>query len=311
MRYLKKFNESATFLTDREEISGILGDLGVKRYEIEVDGTVNILNGGSIEMVFDGIDWTKIDREFDDTVIPIKFGRVEGYFLFKAENIYRPTLTSLEGFPQACRSFHIISAQITDLQGSPLMVDEDFECSFTSITSLKGCPKNINGSFDVTANKLRDFREGPDYVGGDYIATFNPLTSLEGLPKTIGGSLNINSPLLWDPTPLRDIEIGNILFCPNTKFDSIIELFHVLHGEKKYPAAHVQNKPYQTFLESLDYNYIRGDVDNPKIDLFRFSEALSEFGLDLDRLRLYRRSIGPYEYVDLDGNRVDSLGEKI
>ena len=184
MRYLKKFNESATFLTDREEISGILGDLGVKRYEIEVDGTVNILNGGSIEMVFDGIDWTKIDREFDDTVIPIKFGRVEGYFLFKAENIYRPTLTSLEGFPQACRSFHIISAQITDLQGSPLMVDEDFECSFTSITSLKGCPKNIDVLY-----KMYCLRRSPsDAKPRQSLVTAAILLVCEGM--TIGTTLS-------------------------------------------------------------------------------------------------------------------------
>ena len=145
------------------------------------------------------------------------------------------------------------------------------------ITSLEGCPRHIPQTLDVYSNKLTDFRGGPEEVGENLIATSNPLTSLEGLPKIIGSRLHIDSPLLWDPTPLRDIEIGNTLFCPNTKFDSIIELFHFLHGEKKYPAAHVQNKPYQTFLESLDYNYIRGDVDNPKIDLFRFSEALSEF----------------------------------
>ena len=308
MKYLKRFNESATFLTDKEEIGKIMKDLKVDDYDIEEDGSVNIF--WDIDITFDKIN----RREFDETVLPIKFNHVVGEFNFRGY-VQRPTLTSLEGAPKSCRSFSILYAKITNLQGSPIIVEEDFECSYTLITSLEGCPRHIPQRLDVYYNKLTDFRGGPEEVGQDLIATSNPLTSLEGLPKIIGSRLHIDSPLLWDPTPLRDVRLESIM-ARGTKIDHLLELFYNLHNhEREYSNGFANELPYQTFIESLDYNWIKGDVNNPKIDLFRFMEALDEFDLDLDyfveKHSEWLNSIGPYQFVDLNGDRVNAQGGKI
>lgn len=317
MRYLKRFNESATFLTDKEEIGKIMKDLKVDDYDIEEDGSVNI--NWDIDITFDKINHHKGDRKFDETVLPIKFNHVGGEFRFRGYTL-RPTLTSLEGSPKSCRSFRILTAKITNLQGSPIIVEESFECSYTLITSLEGCPRHIPQTLDVYSNKLTDFRGGPEEVGENLIATSNPLTSLEGLPKIIGSRLHIDSPLLWDPTPLRNVQHESIV-TGGTKIDHLIELFYNLHNHRRtYPYGFANELPYQTFIESLDYNWIKGDVNDPKIDLFRFMEALDEFGLSLNNLKPDHRqfhsrgkqeSIGPYKFVNLDGDRVNAKGEKI
>jgi hypothetical protein len=46
-------------------------------------------------------------------------------------------------------------------------VSGEFNCSFNSLTSLEGCPKEVGGSF---------------------YCSFNSLTSLEGCPKKVGGN---------------------------------------------------------------------------------------------------------------------------
>lgn len=340
MRYLKKFNESVTFLTDRVEINIMFDDLGIQDYEIEDDGTVNVYDYRGIELNFLSINRQQRYRRrkpIDTTSFPIKFGHVNRKFDFRDDK-GNPTLTTLEGSPRTCGSFHITFANITNLKGSPLRVEDsfrimncpslqslegceslicrDFECSHTSITSLEGSPKNIPGVYNVQSNKLEDLKGGPDYVGNNLWAGGNPLTSLEGLPKFIGSRFDVNSPHIWDPKPLRDVKIGYCLTCKGTKIEHLLRVFHKIYNPNSWwdGGIHTSTEEYRTFIESLDYNWVKGDVNNPKIDLFRLREALDEFGISLEEvgvLPYHIDSVGPYQFVDLDGNRVNVWGKKI
>ena len=68
-------------------------------------------------------------------------------------------------------------------------VDGDFICSYTTITTLKGGPKEVTGNFYCTNTDITSLEGSPEVVGGDFICNKNSkLSSLKGAPKTIGGS---------------------------------------------------------------------------------------------------------------------------
>lgn len=60
--------------------------------------------------------------------------------------------------------------------------------------------------------------------------------------------------------------------------------------------------------ESLDYNYVRGTGEDPKIDLFRFREALYEFNIDESKVP---KTLKWYKFIDESGNVVDFYGDPI
>lgn len=339
MRYLKRFNESVNFITDSTIIHEIMTDLGIRDYQIDDDMTVNIYEDKDFEFNFSRINLYQQYRRkslYDETFFPIKFGNVRNKFKYQRKSS-ELGLTTLEGSPRSCGHFQIIEADITDLQNSPTHVDrsyriedcskleslrgcpsnvgQDFTCTHTLITSLEGCPKNIPRVFNIQGNKLKDFRGGPEYVGDNLFAGGNPLTSLEGLPKVIGSRFDFDSPLVWDPKPLRDISINWLLTCRGTKIEHLLRFFHKIYNPNGIwdGGIHTSTEEYQTFIESLDYNWVKGDVNNPKIDLFRLREALDEFGISLEEvgvLSYHIDSLGPYQYVDLDGERVNVWGKK-
>jgi hypothetical protein len=76
-----------------------------------------------------------------------------------------------------------------DLSIFPLNINNvsgDFDCSYTYLTSLKGCPKKIGGHFYCNVNKLSSLEHSPSVVGGCFICNNNKLTSLEHCPTKIG-----------------------------------------------------------------------------------------------------------------------------
>lgn len=54
------------------------------------------------------------------------------------------------------------------------------------LTSLKGCPKIIEGDFDCSHNQLTSLEYGPEIVDGYYDCSHNQLTSLDYVAKSIG-----------------------------------------------------------------------------------------------------------------------------
>jgi len=120
-------------------------------------GTWVINSEGKIDV--DGrVDMSKMNL----TQIPVKFGKVSGWFDCSENN-----LTSLEGCPD--------------------YVGGDFYCYDNNLTSLKGSPIEVVGDFRCYQNLLTSLEFAPSEVGGVFWCHNNNLTSLEGCPNELGG----------------------------------------------------------------------------------------------------------------------------
>lgn len=79
---------------------------------------------------------------------------------------------------------------ITSLKGCPKKVSGSFDCASNRLTSLKGCPKEIKGDFDCSHNHLTTLDGGPKKVGGYFWCLFNDLKSLKGGPESVDGDFD-------------------------------------------------------------------------------------------------------------------------
>ena len=117
-------------------------------------------------------------------------------------------------------------------------VTGNFWTQSNKLTSLEGSPREVGGGFFCQDNKLTTLEGGPIYVGRDFDCSTNDLITLEGLPKKFGDFVFINNPI-WN----------------------VYELFPDI----------------KSFLESMDYNYLRGK----SIDKIRFKESLEELNIEI------------------------------
>lgn len=323
MKYLRKFNESISQVTDFEEIKMKLKSaekLFFSDYSLELTPDGRVVYNGDL----------RIDQEFLDLVggrgtnyFPLKIDEVTGS-MFRGSLRVIAKITTLEGFPKyvngglECRgtllsslvgcpqeiggTFYMESrSNIKTLEGGPVKVGGNYDVSEIGLESLVGAPRVVHWDFECVDNKITDLVGSPEEVGRDFICSINEkLTSLRGCPKRIGGDFILNlCPNLWDPTGLRDCEIGGELsLYRNFSLSRVVDLFPTV----------------KDFQNSLDYNYIKGP---DRIDLFKFREALDE--LEIDYLRNCRenpgwmdiQSIGNYNFVDGHGRRVNFYGEFI
>ncbi len=61
------------------------------------------------------------------------------------------------------------------------------------LTSLKGAPEKVNGSFNCGNNKLTSLEGSPKKVNGDFYCSYNDLTSLESAPEEVDGDFNCSN----------------------------------------------------------------------------------------------------------------------
>jgi hypothetical protein len=146
-------------------------------------------------------------------------------------------------------SFDCGNNELTTLEGSPIEVSGGFKCNNNKLTSLEGSPREVGRVFYCSGNQLTTLEGGPDHVGGDYYCGRNKLTTLEGSPIDLGGSFS----------------------CKDNPVYSIYKLF----------------PSYKSFIESLDYNYLRGT----NIVKMRFKEALEELDMEMPEM------IEGYNYI--------------
>ncbi len=71
-----------------------------------------------------------------------------------------------------------------------LVWTESFICQREELTTLKGCPPKILGSFNASDNNLTTLIGGPKSVGIEYVCNANKLKTLEGCPDTVPGNFN-------------------------------------------------------------------------------------------------------------------------
>lgn len=72
---------------------------------------------------------------------------------------------------------------LTSLKGAPKIVKGSFWCDKNRLTSLEGGPQEVSKNFDCSYNQLTSLEGGPQKVSGMYECDNNKLTSLEGSPK--------------------------------------------------------------------------------------------------------------------------------
>lgn len=83
-------------------------------------------------------------------------------------------------------------------------VSLDFFCYSNSLTSLKGCPKYVGGTFSCEYNNLTSLLGAPAEVGGDFDCHNNNLRSINHMPKLVGGEIiSKNNP--FEETTIRNL----------------------------------------------------------------------------------------------------------
>jgi hypothetical protein len=114
-----------------------------------------------------------------------------------------------------------------------------FYCYNNKLTTLEGSPISVGGYFGCYNNKLTTLEGGPREVGGDFYCNYNQLITLEGSPREVGGHFS----------------------CSYNPIYSVYRLF----------------PDHKSFMDSLDYNYLRGT----DVVMARFKEALDEIGKEM------------------------------
>ena len=89
------------------------------------------------------------------------------------------------------------------------------------MTSLRGCPSYVGGSFSCHGNKLTDLEYSPEYVEMDYVCSRNRLKTLKGMPEEI-----IWGDFMCDHNQLTDLkggphEVATDYYCNNNKLKTL------------------------------------------------------------------------------------------
>ena len=77
---------------------------------------------------------------------------------------------------------------LTDLIGSPQIVDGNFYAYSNNLESLIGSPKKVGITFSVSNNFIENLIESPIEVGKDFFVYSNRLTNLANSPEIIHGT---------------------------------------------------------------------------------------------------------------------------
>lgn len=320
MRRLKKYtdfrlNENNSFPTDREEIIGhlkiISPKLNIENATINSDGTVDI----------EGDLWI----EYQLTKLPIKFGKVSGYFLCKDSGLTtlegcpsivgtyfsapRNQLTNLNGFPNSVGGFIDLSYnQLTSLVGLPEVVGELW-IDTNELDSWEGCPRIVNRSLSASENNFSNLDGCPQEIGHDFVLSDNRnLTSIEGLPKILRNVDLIGLPKLFVMDKYEGSGTARFSYHTGRNGNGI-----GVPEARDHPTAIEQVRQlfdtFEDFNNSLDYKYFKMVGGKPAIVAWKFEEALKELDLPFPKNPSfwknsdpYMEDFGVYIYVD-DSNK--------
>lgn len=85
--------------------------------------------------------------------------------------------------------FDCSNSSLTTLKGSPTWVQGAFNCGRNNLTSLTHAPAHVGRTFFCSNNQIESLVDGPRHVGKSYYCNNNRLTSLTGIPDQITGSV--------------------------------------------------------------------------------------------------------------------------
>jgi hypothetical protein len=142
------------------------------------------------------------------TKLPLKFGRVSGYFYCVGSE-----LITLEGAPKEVGGdFDCENNNLTSLEGNPKEVGGYFDCSHNNLTSLEGAPKEVSGDFWCSNNKLTTLQGGPKKVGRGFYCYNNKLTTLDHMPNVRGDIYINDNPLPKEILNLPQDKLKDVIF---------------------------------------------------------------------------------------------------
>ena len=124
----------------KEDIDSICKQYHIENYTINNDGTVDV--DGDVHLYKKGL-----------TKLPLKFGRVSGFF--------------------TCRY-----NKINTFEGSPKWIGGDFDCGYNQLITLEGGPKTVIGSYWCNNNQLVNFKGFPEDFEGFSNFYKNPVSKL-------------------------------------------------------------------------------------------------------------------------------------
>jgi len=137
------------------------------------------------------IGWTSMGtlNEFPEG---IEFGVIKGNF-----DVSDQDFSSFKGFPTKIGGdLNIRGNNFSSLEGCTQDIGGSFNCSNQkgdqSLTSLKGGPKKIQGTYNCSDNSINSLEGGPEYVGDKFRCYDNNLTTLVGGPEEVGGNYYCN-----------------------------------------------------------------------------------------------------------------------
>jgi len=130
-----------------EDIDSICEKYNIENYTINPDNTVDV--DGDVDLGSKGL-----------TKLPLKFGKVTGYFY-----CYNNKLITLEGGPREVGGgFYCRNNQLITLEGGPREVGGDFNCSHNQLITLEGSPREVGGYFSCNDNPIYSvYRLFPDH----------------------------------------------------------------------------------------------------------------------------------------------------
>ena len=235
----------------KEDIDSICKKFGIKNYTINEDSTIDV--DGNVYLRNKGL-----------TKLPLKFGKVSGYFDCSFNQ-----LTSLSGAPLSVGGdFYCGDNQLKSLEGSPLSVGGDFYCSYNQLNSLEGSPLSVGGNFYCSDNQLKSLSGSPKSVGRDFNCSDNQLKSLSGISGKISGAIYCTNNQLRDVKGVKDGWLGEF----DVRGNPVYEIFKLFPKDKWDEVIDILN----------EYEVIRDDGN--LVILQRLGQVFLELGLEVPEI---------------------------
>ena len=135
-----KIKDYKLFIESKTDIDSICKKYGIKNYTINDDVTIDV--DSYVNLTEKGL-----------TKLPLKFGKVTGYF-------------------------DCSDNQLTSLEGAPYYVGGYFSCYNNQLKTLEGGPETIIGGYYCLNNKLINFKGFPEHYEGEIWFSNNPVYRL-------------------------------------------------------------------------------------------------------------------------------------
>lgn len=138
-------------------------------------------------------------------------------------NCDEANIENLDGISQVVRSIRCDFTSIKSLIGAPKKIEGDFNCNkCTSLLTLEGAPEYVGGTFDCSScYSITSLIGAPKRVDKDFICNdCLSLTSLEGAPSAVGGGfycsrcIQLNSQSEFKVLPTYKNKHISLQYCP-------------------------------------------------------------------------------------------------